>query len=243
MSPSNGDPQLSKLDIDQLSTASTATISSVLRKHGYNGMFLEGLLPLHPEKRMVGRAFTLRFVPTRPDLDPTGEFDNTTNKQRIAVESVGPGDVLVIEARGNTSAGTLGDILATRIWKRGAAGIVSDGAFRDTPSFSEIDLPTYSKAQNPNLSSAVHHPIEINGPVVCAGVTVLPGDVIVGDGEGVIVVPAGMAAQVAEEAFEQERREQFIVSKIREGYSILGVYPPNEQTLAEYDDWKQRHQS
>lgn len=243
MSPSHDEAQLSDSTRDQLSTASTATISSVLRKHGFNGMYLEGLRPLHPDKRMVGRAFTLRFVPTRPDIDPTGEFDNTTNKQRIAVESVGPGDVLVIEARGNTSAGTLGDILATRIWKRGAAGIVSDGAFRDTPSFSEIDLPTYSKAQNPNLSSAVHHPIEINGPIVCAGVTVLPGDVIVGDGEGVIVVPAGIATKVAEEASEQELREQFIVSKIREGHSILGVYPPNEQTLAEYDEWKRRNQS
>jgi 5-oxopent-3-ene-1,2,5-tricarboxylate decarboxylase / 2-hydroxyhepta-2,4-diene-1,7-dioate isomerase len=146
----------------QLAEASTATISSVLRKHGFNKMFLEGLRPLRPELRLVGQAFTLRFVPTRPDLDPTGEFDNTTNKQRIAVESVGPGDVLVIEARDNTSAGTLGDILATRIWKRGAAGIVSDGAFRDTPGVAEIDMPTYSRAQNPNLSSAVHHPIEIN---------------------------------------------------------------------------------
>jgi regulator of RNase E activity RraA len=243
MSSSNEDVQLSDSVRNQLMTASTATISSVLRKHGYNGMYLEGLRPLHPEKRMVGQAFTLRFVPTRPDLDPTGEFDNTTNKQRIAVESVGPGQVLVIEARENTSAGTLGDILATRIWKRGAAGIVSDGAFRDTPSFSEIDLPTYSKAQNPNLSSAVHHPIEINGPIVCAGVTVLPGDVVVGDGEGVIVVPVGMAEQVATEASEQEQREQFIIGKIQEGHSILGVYPPDEKTLAEYDEWKRGNQT
>ena len=219
----------------QLASASTATISSVLRKHGFNEMYLEGLRALHPEKRMVGQAFTLRFVPTRPDLDPTGEFDNTTNKQRIAVESVRPGDVLVIEARGDTRAGTLGDILATRIWQRGAAGIVSDGAFRDTPGFSEIDMPTYSKDQNPNLSSTVHHPIEINGPIVCAGVTVLPGDVMVGDGEGVIVIPVDMAEQIAQEADEQEQREEFIIGKIREGHSILGVYPPNEETLAEFE--------
>lgn len=218
-----------------LTKASTATISSVLRKHGFNGMYLEGLRALHPEKRMVGLAFTLRFVPTRPDLDPTGEFDNTTNKQRIAVESVGAGDVLVIEARDNTKAGTLGDILATRIWKRGAEGIVSDGAFRDTPGFAEIDIPAYSRDQNPNLSSAEHHPIEINGPIVCAGVTVLPGDVIVGDAEGVIVIPIGVAEEVAEQAYEQEQREEFIIGKIREGHSILGVYPPNEETLAEYE--------
>jgi regulator of RNase E activity RraA len=225
----------------QLKQSSTATISSVLRKHGFNEMFLEGLKPQRPDLRMVGQAFTLRFVPTRPDLDPTGEFDNTTNKQRIAVESVESGDVLVIEARGDTRAGTLGDILATRIWKRGAAGIVSDGAFRDTPSFREIEMPTYSKTQNPNLSSAVHHPIEINGPIVCAGVTVLPGDVIVGDAEGVIVIPFDLADEVSEQAAEQERREEFIIGKIREGHSILGVYPPNDETLAEYEQSRNRN--
>jgi regulator of RNase E activity RraA len=226
--------RLSAETVELLKKASTATISSVLHKQGFDEMFLEGLFPRKPELPMVGQAFTLRFVPTRPDLDPTGEFDNTTNKQRIAVESVGPGDVLVIEARGDTRAGTLGDILATRIWKRGAAGIVSDGAFRDTPGFAEIEMPTYSKAQNPNLSSTIHHPIEINGPVVCAGVTVLPGDVLVGDAEGVIVIPFDVADDVAAAAAEQEEREEFIIGKIREGSSILGVYPPNEETLAEF---------
>ena len=240
MADKSSGERLSDKAKQSLMQSSTATISSVLRKHGFDGMFLEGLHPLKPEKRMVGTAFTLRFVPTRPDLDATGEFDNTTNKQRIAVESIGLGEVLVIEARDNTSAGTLGDILATRIWKRGGAGIVSDGAFRDTPSVAEIDMPTYSRAQNPNLSSAVHHPIEINGPIVCAGVTVLPGDVIVGDAEGVIVIPAGIADEVAEQASEQEQREEFIIGKIREGHSILGVYPPNEETLAEYERSRNR---
>jgi regulator of RNase E activity RraA len=222
----------------QLRNASTATISSVLKKHGFDDLFLEGLIPLRPELSLVGQAYTLRFVPTRPDLDPTGEFDNTTNKQRIAVEHVGPGDVLVIEAREDTRAGTLGDILATRIWKRGAEGIVSDGAFRDTPGVAEIDLPTYSLGQNPNLSSAIHHPIELNGPIVCAGVTVLPGDVVVGDAEGVIIIPRSIAETVAQEAHEQEQREAFILEKIRAGSSILGVYPPNEETLAEYETYK-----
>jgi regulator of RNase E activity RraA len=242
MPDDRGVSKISDTTARRLSETSTATISSVLRKHGFDAMYLEELRPIHPEKRMVGQAFTLRFVPTRPDLDPTGEFDNTTNKQRIAVESVGPGDVLVIEARGDTRAGTLGDILATRIWQRGAAGVVSDGAFRDTPGFRDIDMPTYSKTQNPNLSSAIHHPIEINGPVVCAGVTVLPGDVVVGDGEGVIVIPLDMADEIAEQAFEQEQREEFIIGKIREGHSILGVYPPDEETLAEYERTRKRSQ-
>ena len=221
-------------------SASTATISAVLRKHGYNNLYMEGLAPLRPDLRMVGQAFTLRNVPTRPDLDPTGEFDNTTNKQRIAVESVGPGDVLVIDAREDTRAGTLGDILATRIWKRGAAGIVSDGAFRDTPGVAEIDMPTYSRAQNPNLSSTVHHPVELNGIISCAGVAVVPGDVIVGDAEGVIVVPHSIATEVAREAGEQDHREAFIMEKIQSGSSIIGVYPPDDDTLAEYERTKGR---
>lgn len=219
----------------KLADSSTATISSVLRKHGYDDLFLEGLTPLRPDLTMVGQAFTLRFVPTRPDLDPTGEFDNTTNKQRIAVESVGPGDVLVIDARDDTRAGSLGDILATRIWQRSAEGIVTDGAFRDTPGIVEIDMPTYTRAQNPNLSSTIHHPVEINGVITCAGVAVVPGDVIVGDAEGVMVIPYALAETIAEQAYEQEQREEFIKGKIMAGSSILGVYPPDEETLAEYE--------
>src|SRR5699024_10577895 len=119
-----------------------------------------------------------------------------------------PGDVLMIEAREDTRAGSLGDILATRIWKRGAAGIVTDGAFRDTPSFAEIEMPTYTRAQNPNLSTTVHHPVEINGVITCAGVAVVPGDVIVGDAEGVMVIPYAIAEDVAEQAYEQEQQEE-----------------------------------
>jgi regulator of RNase E activity RraA len=220
---------------DKFRKTCTATVSSVLSKLGFNRMFLEEIKPLRPDLKLVGQAYTLRYVPTRPDIASAGATDNTTNQQRIAIESVGPGDVLVIEARGNISAGTLGDILATRVWARGAAGIVCDGAFRDTPAVAEVEMPTYSRSQNPNMSGAVHYPVEINGVITCAGVAVLPGDVIFGDAEGVMVIPVDLAEQVANEAVEQEEREAFILEKIRSGSSIHGVYPPNEETLAEFE--------
>jgi regulator of RNase E activity RraA len=196
--------------------------------------------PLRPDLSMAGQAFTLRYIPMREDLERTGEFDNRTNQQRVAVESVGPGDVLVIDARGDTRAATLGNILATRIMHRGAAGIVTDGAFRDTPAIRALDFPTYARGQSPNVSNLIHHPLESNVPIGCAGVAVLPGDVIVGDGEGVIVIPRAIAEEVIEAAHEQEAREEFIVSRIRAGSSILGVYPPDEQTLRDYEDWQAR---
>jgi len=219
---------------------STATISSQLQKHGFVRCFMLGVRAVRPDLRLAGQAFTLRYIPVREDLERPGEFDNRTNMQRIAVESVGPGDVLVIDARGDTRAAMLGNILATRIAKRGAAGIVTDGAFRDTPSIQAIDLPTYAGGQSPDLSTAIHHPSEINVPIACGGVAVLPGDVIVGDGEGVLVLPRGVAESVIRAAFEQEQREAFILEKIQAGSSILGVYPPDEATLREYEAWRAR---
>jgi regulator of RNase E activity RraA len=219
----------------QLDQVSTATISSQLNKRGYDGMFMNGVMPLRPEMRMSGQAFTLRYIPSRKDLEGDGVYDNLVNKQRIAVESVGPGDVLVIDARGDTRAASLGNILCTRIMKRGAAGVVTDGAFRDAPAFRRIDLPTYARGQNPNISFTVHHPVDIGLPIACGGVAVVPGDVIVGDAEGVIVIPLALAAEVARDALEQERRERFILAKVEGGNSIVGVYPPNADTLAEYE--------
>jgi regulator of RNase E activity RraA len=202
-------------------------------------MFLTGLYPLHPDIRMVGYAFTLRYVPTRPDqVDVL--YDNTKNIQRIAVESVNKDDVLVIDARGDIRAATLGNILATRLKARGAAGLVTDGALRDTPNFKNIELPAYIKGANATTSFEIHHPVDINVPIACAGVLVMPGDIMVGDGEGVVVIPSQIAEEVAHDAYEQERMEEFIQAKIAGGASILGVYPPNEETKAEYAEWRKR---
>jgi len=224
----------------KLRTVSTATLTSQLMKRGLKNTFLQGLTPLLPDLRMVGYAFTLRYVPMREDLVDT-LYDNTTNVQRLAVEAVGSDDVLVIDARGDVRAATLGNILATRLKARGAAGLVTDGALRDTPGFKPIGLPAYIRAPHATTSFAIHHPIEMNVPIGCAGVLVMPGDIMVGDGEGVVAIPAALAEEVAHDAYEQERLEEFIQQKIANGASILGVYPPDEQTQAEYAEWRRTH--
>lgn len=239
-------PSANHLDpdiLERLRRVSTATLSSQLHKRGFRQLVMRGVLPLRPDLRLAGRAFTLRYIPAREDLEHSAEFDNRTNKQRLAVEQVGPGDVLVIDARGDTRAGTLGNILATRIAGRGAAGIVTDGAFRDSPAIRAIELPTYAAGAHPNISFTVHHPIDINVPIACGGVAVLPGDVIVGDAEAVIVIPFAIAEEVARDADAQERREEFILAKVAGGSSIVGVYPPDDETLREYDAWQAKSTS
>ena len=215
---------------------STATLTTVLIKKGFQNTFLQ-LTPLRPDNRMVGYAFTLRYVPIREDLVDT-QYDNAVNVQRLAVETVGQDDVLVIDARGEIRAASFGHILATRIQSRSAAGLVTDGALRDTPSFKKLKMPSYCKAPHATTSFVLHHPLEMNVPIGCAGVLIMPGDLIVGDGEGVVAIPAKHAEEVAHEAYEQEQREIFFTQKVADGNSIRGVYPPDEDTLAEYEAWR-----
>jgi regulator of RNase E activity RraA len=229
---------LSPHTIALLRVPSTATLTSALAKRGLYNTFMGGVRPLAPGKRLVGTAFTLRYIPAREDLDHTGTLDNLTDPQRVAIEKVGPGEVLVIDGRGDVRAGTLGAILATRLKLRGAAGVVSDGAFRDSPEIAALDLPAYARGAHGAANKTIHHPTDFQQPIACGGVAVYPGDVLVGDDEGVVVIPRHLADAIAEEAAAQERREEFILAKIRAGASIVGVYPPNEATLAEYAEWE-----
>lgn len=214
-----------------LRSVSTATLTTQLLKKGIRTTFLTGVKPLRADMRMVGRAVTLRYVPARDDVGTGASFDNRSNVQRVAVETVGPGDVLVIDARGETRAAVLGNILATRILRRGAAGIVTDGAFRDSPAFAKLELPTYASAAHAGLSSTLHHPVDIGLPIGCGGVLVMPGDVIVGDAEGVVVIPYAMVESVAAEAASQERLEDYILGRVERGEAIAGLYPPSEETI------------
>ena len=223
---------------DKLKMASTATLTSVLRNKGLHNTFMHNVVPLESDARMVGRAFTLRYIPAREDLDEV-PLDNLKDVQRIGIEQIGAGDVLVIDARGDTRAGTMGSILAARIQVRGCTGVVTDGAYRDSPTIAASGLPAYAAAMNAHTNKTVHHPSEIQVPIACGGVAVFPGDLLVGDQEGVVVIPARMAAAVAAEAEEMEQKERFIMEKIRSGASIVGTYPPDEATLAEYRAWKE----
>ena len=231
--------KISRETLDLLLIPSTATLTSVLRQLGVTRTFMHGVAPLRPNMKMAGPAFTLRYIPMREDLDP-GTVDNLKDVQRIGIEQIGEGEVLVIDARGDTRAGTMGSILATRVHCRGAAGIVTDGAYRDSPVIAELDIAAYAAAMNAHTNKTIHHPSEIQVPIACGEVAVYPGDIIVGDEEGVVVVPAELAEWVAQTAIEMEEKEEFITEKIQAGASIIGVYPPNKKTLAEYKEWKRK---
>jgi 2-keto-4-pentenoate hydratase/2-oxohepta-3-ene-1,7-dioic acid hydratase in catechol pathway/regulator of RNase E activity RraA len=220
---------------------STATLSSQLRKRGFNSVTLDRLHATRPGQKMVGFARTLRYVPFREDL--FAQYGGTLrggglNAQKRAVEQVRPGEVLVIEARGDPTAGTVGDILALRAQVRGAAGIVTDGAIRDSQPLHAMDLPVYYGATHPAVLGRRHVPWEVNGVIACAGVTVTPGDIIAGDGDGVIVIPAHLAMEVAQDAAEQELQEEFAAELVAKGESVDGLYPLGKRWQPAYEAWR-----
>ncbi len=227
---------------------STATLSSQLRKRGFNSVTMDGLHATKPGGKMVGFARTLRFVPFREDL--FAQYGGTLpggalNAQKRAVEQVRPGEILVIEARGDHTAGTVGDILALRAQVRGASGIVTDGAIRDSQPLHAMDLPVYYGATHPAVLGRRHVPWEVNTTIACAGVTVMPGDIIAGDGDGVIVIPAHLAMEVARDAAEQELQEEFAAAMVAEGESVDGLYPLGKRWQGPYEAWaaERRHGS
>jgi len=218
-----------------LRQVSTATLASQLRKRGLNGLTMDGLRSTKPCQRMIGFAKTLRYLPLREDL--FARYGAGMNAQKQAVEQIRPGEVLVIDARGEPAAGTIGDILAMRAQARGAAGIVTDGAIRDAARLAELDIPTYHAAVHPAVLGRRHVPWEWGGTVACAGVTVQPGDLVIGDGDGVIVLPPALAAQILADAREQERQEEFAAALVASGAELDGLYPLGERWRGAYEDW------
>ena len=218
-----------------LKQASTATISTQLLARGLRNTYLHGLQPLNPRLRMAGEAFTLRYIPAREDVDTLDVYQDYDHPQRKAIESVGPGQVLVMDCRGQGRAASAGGILATRLQVRGAAGLVTDGTLRDTPDIAKIALPTYAQGPSPLTNLAQHHAVDMQIPIGCAEVPVYPGDIMVGDAEGVVCVPRHLAAEVAEAAAEQEALERFIQREIEDGRPLRGTYPPDAETRARYE--------
>lgn len=234
-------PPLKEQTWQLLELPSTATITTQLAKRGLWSSFITGAKPLNPKLRLVGQAFTLRYIPSRPDVDHNLNFDNRSDPQRIAIESVGPRDVLVIDARGDERAGTMGNILAARLAARGAVGIVTDGCYRDSPAIAAMNIPAYSRSSHACTNKTVHHPADVQLPVGCGGVAVYPGDILVGDAEGVVVIPRHLADEVAEAAALQEHREDFILEKIQGGAALLGTYPMDAETEAAYEEYCRTH--
>ena len=222
---------------EALRRVSTATLTVQLSKRGIRNTFLQGLRPTRPDLRLLGYAYTLRYVPLREDVrdGDTAEL----NAQKRAIESIGPEEVLVIDARQDPGAGTIGDILAARALARGATGIVTDGGLRDSQAVARLDIPTYYQTPHAAVLGLIHYPLETNVPIACGGTLVVPGDVIVGDAEGVLVVPAALAEEIAHDAVEQEEREAWALERVRAGESIRDVYPVSNERLPEYLAWRE----
>ena len=227
--------------LQHLKHAGTATLTTQLFKRGLRNVFIQGIRRMSAVKEnMVGEAFTLRYIPAREDLDLISAFDNPEHPQRKAIETVPPGQVLVMDCRRETRAASGGNILLTRLKVRGAAGIVTDGCLRDSEAIGMMDFPVYGAGGSAPLNLVCHHAVDINLPIACGGVAVFPGDVLVGDGEGVVVIPAHLAEEVARDAHEQETLEEFVLGEITGGRALPGTYPPNADTLARYREWRQR---
>ena len=220
--------------LNGLREVSTATLAAQLRKRGLNALTLDGLRATRPEQRMAGYARTVRYLPLREDLSAA---QGPMNAQKRAIEEIRPGEILVIEARGDPTAGTIGDILALRAQVRGAAGIVTDGAIRDSAALAALDIPVYHAAVHPAVLGRRHVPWETGVTVACAGVTIQPGDILVGDADGVVVLPPDRAAELLADAREHERQEQFIAERVAAGESIDGLFPLPESRRPEYEAW------
>ena len=224
----------------KLKRVSVATLSTVLFKRGLRNQFIQDVHPLavKPEN-MVGEAFTLRYMPAREDLNPITAFADRAHPQRKAVEECPPGAVFVIDSRKDARAASAGSILVSRLMVRGVAGVVTDGGFRDAQEIAKLAIPTYHQRPSAPTNLTLHQAIEINGPIGCGDAPVFPGDVIVGDGDGVIIIPARLADEIAAEAVEMTAFEDFVTEEVLKGRSILGLYPATEeQTHKDFAAWR-----
>jgi 5-oxopent-3-ene-1,2,5-tricarboxylate decarboxylase/2-hydroxyhepta-2,4-diene-1,7-dioate isomerase len=222
--------------MELLRSVGTATLSARLRARGIGGHVLAGLRPSRPDLRLVGFARTLRYLPLREDV--FARLGGPGNAQKRAVDSLEPGEVLVIDSRTEHGAGTIGDILALAAIQRGAAGIVTDGGLRDSAAVAALDLPTYYGATHPAVLGTRHVPMDMDLPVACGGALVNPGDVLVGDADGVVVIPRDLVDDIATGAAAQEDEERFIAERVRAGDALHGLYPMNEARRAEYQAWR-----
>ena len=233
-------PPLSDLVKAQLGSVCAATIATELFNRGLRNCFLYGLKPLNPAHcRFVAEAFTLRYIPSREDVDDYRIYHKPGHPQRVAIEECPPGHALIMDCRNDPVGASAGDILVTRLMKRGAAGVVTDGGFRDSPDIAKLDFPAYHQRPSAPTNITRHHAVDIDVPIACGDVAVYPGDVVVGDKEGVLVIPVGIAEEVAAEAAEMTVFEDFVIEQVENGRSIFGLYPATDPaTTVAFAEWR-----
>jgi regulator of RNase E activity RraA len=226
----------------KLANVSTATLCTALFKRGLRNQYIQDVRPLNATlPNMVGEAFTLRYIPAREDLNPITVFQDRAHPQRRAVEECPPGAVLVIDSRKDARAASAGSILVSRLMKRGVAGIVTDGGLRDSPEIARLPFPAYHQRPSAPTNLTRHQALDINVPIGCGDAAVFPGDTVVGDAEGVVVIPAHLADEIAAEAIEMTAFEDFVIEEVLAGRSILGLYPPtDEQARTDFTAWRER---
>ncbi|WP_284163436.1 ribonuclease activity regulator RraA [Frigidibacter sp. SD6-1] len=230
---------LSPLTREKLMTVSSGTLTTVLFRRGLRTRYISGVLPLDPAcARFAGPAFTLRFIPAREDIDTMERYASADHVQRRAIEECPPGAVLVISTGNECRAASAGDIMIARLQQRGVVAAVTDGGFRDTPDIRALGFPVFQRQPAVPSSPIALHPADLDRPVGCGGVAVFPGDIVVGDGDGVVVIPAGIADEIADEAINQTQYEDFVTEKVAEGRSIFGLFPPDSESLREFEIWK-----
>ncbi|WP_291279268.1 fumarylacetoacetate hydrolase family protein [Galactobacter sp.] len=220
----------------QLEAAAVATLSTSVKKAGVENCTIAGLTATKGTRRVIGVARTLRYVPLRQDLFK--QSGGGYNAQKRVIDSLNEGEILVMEARGETGAATMGDILVTRAGVKGAAGIISDGAVRDLSAVTDIDLPVFHSGAHPSVLGRKHIPWDTDITVACGGATVQPGDVIVADSDGIIVIPPALVAQVAADAAAQEAQDAWVLEQVEAGNAIEGLFPPSGEWKAKYEAYK-----
>ncbi|WP_243074146.1 fumarylacetoacetate hydrolase family protein [Microbacterium sp. SS28] len=218
----------------KLERTPVAGLSQQLRKRGLNNVTIDGVRALTHGSKIVGTAKTLRFVPNREDL--FASHGGGYNAQKRAFDAVGEGEVIVIEARGEAGSGTLGDVLAIRAHARRAAGIVTDGGVRDAAAVASVGIPVFAGGAHPAVLGRKHVPWDLDVTIGCGGTTVQPGDIIVGDGDGVVVIPPGFAEEVADAALAQEDEDAWIAARVAEGHPVDGLFPMNAEWRAKYEE-------
>lgn len=226
-------PLLSPALRAKLEAAPTAGLSAQLRKRGHHSCFIDGVTANISGAKIIGTARTLRFIPAREDLFQS--HGGGYNAQKRLFDSVGEGEIIVIEARGDATTGTLGDILALRAKALGAAGVVTDGGVRDFDEVSRIGLPVFSQGAHPSVLGRKHVPWDVDVTIACGGAAVQPGDVIVGDGDGVIVIPPSLVEEVVDATLAQEDEDTWIASQVEAGHAVNGLFPMNAEWRAKYE--------